>query len=168
MTAGIVGSTPYVRRAMAISAALAEAVILPTVRGGAMAAMGAAMAARFALALGITAAPACLAPRARAAAERAAASSAPRRALRGAARAAEGAARRGLVGRDGEFSAAGPQAQWWWIRKDGVRRGRFALRPWDEYRAAAGARPSRSEPFAGRGPGHPDAAIRVIGVPRSP
>ena len=41
-----------------------------------------------------------------------------------------------------EFDPAGPQTRWQWILKDGERRGRFAVRPFDEYRlgsAAAGS-----------------------------
>ena len=167
VTAGAVGSTAYVRRAMAASAALAEAAVLPAVRGGAIAAMGAAMAARVALALALAAAPACLAPRARAAAERAAGSAAAR------ARAAEGAARRGLVTRDGriaaahvfEFDPAGPQARWQWIRKGGAPRGRFTVRPWPEYRAAAAGRaPRAGSSSVGRDPSRDPEAGSVTSV----
>jgi hypothetical protein len=146
VTGGMISSTSHVRRAIAWAAALVEAALLPTVRGGAIVAMSAALAARFVLALAAAAGPACLAPRARARAERAARS--PE--LRAAAAAA--AARRGLVTRSGriaaahvfEFDPAGPRAEWQWILKGGERRGRFAARPFDEYRRLApGAGPAR-------------------------
>ena len=142
VTAGMISSTSHVRRAIAWSAAIAEAVLLPTVRGGAIAAMGAAMLARVALALVIPAVAArCLAPYNRACAERAARSPG----LRAAAAAA--AARRGLVTRSGrivaadvfEFDPAGPQKGWQWILEGGVPCGSFAVRPFDEYRRLGSA-----------------------------
>jgi hypothetical protein len=172
VTAGVVGSTSRVRRAMAAATALADAAALPAVRGGAIAAMGVALVARMALSLALAAAPACLAPRARAAAERAAGSAAARAA------AAAAAARRGLVGRDGriaaahvfEFDPAGPHVRWWWIRKGGVRRGRFAVRPLDEYRlgSAAGSRlPPAAAAAADGDPSRAAAGIWVIRLPGS-
>ncbi len=176
VTAGVVGSTSHLRRAMAVAAALAEAAVLPAVRGGAILAMVAAMAARIALALGLAAAAACLAPRARAAAARVAASPARR------ARAAARAARAGLVTRDGriaagdvfEFDAAGPHARWWWVCKGGVRRGRFAVLPLPEYRRlglAAPLGPGRPRPpdplpaAARAGPDYPAGAdAGMVGV----
>jgi hypothetical protein len=141
-TAGVLSGTSGLRRAMAAAAILAEAAVLPAARGGATTAMAAATAARLGLLLALAAAPAALAPCARAAAARVAASAALR--LRAAAR----AARAGLVGRDGRIGAAhvfefdagagaGCGVQWRWIRKGGVRRGRFASPPLAEYRAAA-------------------------------
>jgi hypothetical protein len=136
VTGGMIISTSHVRRAVAWSAVLSEGALLPAVRGGAIAAMSAVMAARIGLALAAAAAAGFIVSRARARAGRAARSPA----LRAAAAAA--AARGGLVTRDGriaaghvfEFDPAGPQARWQWIVKDGEWRGRFAVRPFDEYR----------------------------------
>ncbi len=97
-----------------MAAVLSEAAVLPAVRGGAIAAMSAVMAARIGLALAAPAVAGCIVSRARARAERAAGSPA----LRAAAAAAAAAARRGIITRDGriaaahvfEFDPAGPQA----------------------------------------------------------
>ncbi len=92
--------------------------------------------------------------------------------------AAAAAARRGgLVTREGqiaaahvfEFDPAGPYARWRWIRKDGLRRGRFVLPPLPEYRAA----PGRTGPPPSQSPAGGDAvlpanlAIRVVHWPLS-
>jgi hypothetical protein len=73
-----------------------------------------------------------------------------------------------------EFDAAGPHARWRWIRKGGVRRGRFAVPPLPEYRAAAAAGPGPPPPPlvaaapGGSDPGRPAAgAIRVVHWPLS-
>ncbi len=64
-----------------------------------------------------------------------------------------------------EFDPAGPHAQWTWIRKDGVRLGRFAVRPLEEYRAAA-PRPPPSDSLGSRDPSpvqvaEPEALVMV-------
>ncbi len=153
VTGGMLSSTSRVRRAIACTAALAEAALLPAVPGGAIVAMCVALAARFALALAAATAPTVLAPRARARAERAAQSPALRAAE------AAAAARRGLVSRAGriaaahvfEFDPAGPRAEWQWIFKDGERRGLFSARPFDEYRRP-GDTAADSEQRDGAGP----------------
>jgi hypothetical protein len=144
VTAGIVGSTAYLRRTLAINAALFEVVLLPSVRGGAITAMGVTMAARIILALGLSAAPVWVAARARAAAARAAETAAAQARPAGGARGGRGSRPRIDAAHVFEFDAAGPHVRWRWIRKDGVRRERFAVRPLD-CAGGGGSRPPPSE-----------------------
>ena len=174
VTAGIVGGTAYLRRALAAAAALAELAVLPSVRGGALLAASVAMVARVILALGLSvAAPVCVAARARAAAARAAEGSVaqaqpvggpgPGGPARG------GGRPRIAAAHVFEFDAAGPHARWRWIRKDGVRRERFAVRPLGAHRAAE-SRPPISESPGGRDVDRREAEIRlgvVAPLPRS-
>ncbi len=163
VTGGMISCTSHVRRAVAAIAALVETVLLPAVPGGAIAAMGAAMVARLVLSPAAAAAAARLpAARARAAARSPA--------LRSAAAAA--AARGGLVAADGriaaahvfEFDPAGPQERWQWVRRGGTRRGRFAVRPFDEYRQLGSAAADNSEEGGRTGSAPAAGTRRTAGV----
>jgi hypothetical protein len=170
--AGIVGSTAYVRRALAVTAcqrALAEAAVLPAVRnncrgrgngGPDRAGPGHRSLARLFRAQR---------PRRRR----------PRRGEHGTARAG-GAVRRGLVGNGGliatahvfEFDAAGPHVLWRRIRKE--RAGFVMARgfvvwprtapppPAGRRTAAAGVHPPRSEPSGRRDPSQPSPEVWVV------
>jgi hypothetical protein len=156
VTGGMISSTSHVRRALVWTAVLTEAVILPTVGGGAITAMGVAMVVRVVLSLAVAAVSAAAAARYFGArAQRASLSPALREV------AAAAAARSGLVTEDGRIAAAdvfefdpdGPRARWQWILKDGKQQGRLAVRPFEEYRRLGSATATAG---AGTGAASPD------------
>jgi hypothetical protein len=135
-TGGLIVSTSSLRRWVSGICALADLVLLPTVPGGAMVAMGAVLGLRAAMTLYFTVASAhCCAERAAARVLRTAQDPALR------AKAAAAAMRSGLLARDGriraadvfEFHLAGPQEGWRWISKGGEARGQIEVRPFQEY-----------------------------------
>ncbi len=139
---GLIVSTSSFRRWVSGISALADAVLLPAMPGGAIAAMGAALGVRAVMVLYFTTVSAhCCSQRA---AERAA-RTANDPSLR--TRAAEAALRSGLLARDGriraahvfEFHPAGPHKGWRWIWMNGAALGQFETVPFAEYAAVAQA-----------------------------